>query len=146
MMTTEGDLYDSCEDWEDEAVVGNIAALKEQVAICANALHGLEVEALRRLQERGGTILRSAMHTVELKYGSPSYDVTRLIPILELITDDDIGKAFTPAHEVTSTVHESWNGTQLRRIEREYGGKVAETVASARVQGAPRIDFKERKA
>ena len=42
-------------------------------------------------------------------------------------------------------VREAWNGTQLRRIEREYGGVVADCIKQARVPGKPFVKVEEVK-
>lgn len=108
-------------------------------------LHGVENDLKRRMAEKSATTLRGSKGLARLKPSSPSYDYTQLRPLLadEMVDDKSLSKAYTPPREVTQTVPEKWNGTQLKKIEREYGGDVAATIQRARIEGEPKLAFEE---
>ena len=123
------------EDLPDDGVVDLTAAFQREAAqYNMEASHG-RVEISRRLEARGGTAMQSNTVKAFLKRKSPTYDVQKLHPLIEVLHERDLVRVYAAAHKETIDVPAKWNGTQLRRIEREYGGDVAARIDDARVEG-----------
>ena len=137
MVETQG--FASWQDLSDGEVVDTLASLEEHAASVRKQIDSLRAEALARMEYRGGTALKSETRTLVLRKGTPSYDVQVLEPLREMLTAADLGKAYTPAHKREVDVPARWDGTQLNRIERQYGGAVADRIRDARIEGAPSV-------
>ena len=105
----------------------------------------MEAALLARIQETGGSALMDDTWKIALEAGSPTYDLNTLLPLLEELPYDDVQKAYTKAGEKITWVDARWSGTQLNRIERAYGGSIAQRIQDARLPGAPRLVVERKK-
>jgi hypothetical protein len=121
------------------SLVNQIVDAKIQVANLEVLIYHLETELRDWMRVQGATKVQHPTHDVTVAADSPSYDPGLLIPLRELVSDEDLEKVFKAAHEEVKAVGDKWNGTQLNRLEREYGGQVAETIQRARVAGREHI-------
>jgi len=64
---------------------------------------------------------------------------------LELVPEADLvdAAAYVPEHEETRTVQAKWNATRLKPFAKR-GVAVQEAIASARVEGEPRLKLVSR--
>jgi 23S rRNA maturation mini-RNase III len=121
------------------SLVNQIVDAKIQVASLEVLIYHLETELRDWMRARGATKVQHPTHDVTLAKDSPSYDPGLLIPLRELVSEKDLEKVFKAAHEEVKAVGAKWNGTQLNRLEREYGERVAEIIKQARVAGREHI-------
>ena len=133
-----------------ETLLDNYVALQDTLDFVNRSIRAIQHELLERMKMSGARELghHHPTHMVKLDAGSPTYRHDVLDSIKELLSTEDYTKAFTPAHTETKTIeHEAkWSGQQLNRIERAYGGAVAETIREARVYGDPRLKIVEKKS
>ena len=101
-------------------------------------------ELTRLMQEEGATEAVSDTHKVTLT-ATNSYDQGKLHSVLELVPEADLvdAAAYVPEHEETRTVQARWNATKLKPFAKR-GVAVQEAIASARVEGEPRLKLISR--
>ena len=124
---------------EDQALVDDVVTLRRALKLTEREVRMREVELVRRMEDRGGPRVNGSAGHVDLKYGSPSYDVATLKPLLERLTDAEVAESYTPEGEETIVrpIMERWHGAKLNMYERRYGGAVAEIIQQARTYGPP---------
>ena len=135
-------------DWtqlNDEQVVECLAAVEVSYKEFQEERGRGQGEILTRAKFNGSTALHAERFIARVKPGSPTYDVGKLEALRELLPEHDLAKACVPAHEETIKVAAKWDGKQLNRLEREYGAVVADTIADARMAGAPSVKLEEVK-
>lgn len=122
---------------------GMVKSLKELRA----AIDAIEQELIGRIRDAGGTALPDDDFLIELKRGSPTYDVGMLQPLLESeVPTEELEKAYTPAHEEVVQVDAKWHGGQLNTLARRYGGEIADRIEQAKIPGPEKLDVKPREA
>ena len=101
-------------------------------------------ELTRMMQEEGATEAVSDTHKATLT-ATNSYDASRLHAVLEVVPEQDLvdAKAYVPEHEETRTVQAKWNATKLKPFSKR-GVAVQEAIASARIEGEPRLKLVSR--
>ena len=92
---------------------------------------------LRRMEANNQRELEHPGLTVRLEIPSPKYDYGVLNTLAELLEPETIATARTPAHEVTTTVAESWDGRVLQHWPKRHGTKVAEVLERAKLPSDP---------
>lgn len=112
---------------------------REELAEHHAAVATIEAVLFARIRASGGTMLPDARWRIAIETGSRELDQNALRPLLEILPDDEVAKAFTEEHKVTSTVPAKWDGTQLNRIARAYGGEIAARIQGARKPGKERL-------
>ena len=98
---------------------------------------------MRRMRERGAIGIPSDVFACELKTTN-TYDSSRLAPLKELLSGNELEAVFIPEHQETITVAEKWKTVSLLAVARRHGGAVLRLVEEAKVVGAPRLSFKRR--
>ena len=73
-----------------------------------------------------------------------TYDNGKLAALRELLPPEEIARAYTPAHEETRQVPESWDARVFRSWGK-YGKDVAAIIERATIPGAPRLSIKAKK-
>jgi hypothetical protein len=101
-------------------------------------------ELTRMMQEEGATEAVSDTHKATLT-ATNSYDASRLHAVLEVVPEQDLvdAAAYVPEHEETRTVQAKWNATRLKPFAKR-GVAVQEAIASARIEGEPRLRIVSR--
>ena len=103
----------------------------------------VEVELLRRMEEREATSIPS--NTYEVKVTSKdTYDQARFTPLKEVLFESDLLHCYTPAHEKTELVPEKWDTTKLKAACRKYGAQALRTFEEAKIPGRPRLSVKAK--
>jgi len=123
-------------EWEqmtDETLVEAYHQYTQQLEDYRRVQQQVKDVIVHRLAERNAMTLRSEQRIVKLKERSPSYALEVLAPLLEQLPTYELVKAYTPPATRVVEDRAKWSGTQLRRIEREYGGDVAAIIARARI-------------
>jgi len=83
----------------------------------------------RSMQEDGATALDHPTHVVELATKN-EWDRSKLHPLRELIPPEVLAKGYTPEHEETVVVAESWNMQQVKTWVK-YGNRVQAIIEGA---------------
>ena len=101
-------------------------------------------ELTRMMQSEGATEAVSDTHKATLT-ATNSYDQGKLHSVLELVPEADLvdAAAYVPEHEETRTVQAKWNATKLKPFAKR-GVAVQEAIASARIEGEPRLRIVSR--
>ena len=101
-------------------------------------------ELTRMMQSEGATEAVSDTHKASLT-ATNSYDASRLHAVLEVVPEQDLvdAAAYVPEHEETRTVQAKWNATRLKPFAKR-GVAVQEAIASARIEGEPRLKLVSR--
>jgi hypothetical protein len=101
-------------------------------------------ELTRMMQSEGATEAVSDTHKASLT-ATNSYDASRLHAVLEVVPEQDLvdAAAYVPEHEETRTVQAKWNATRLKPFAKR-GVAVQEAIASARIEGEPRLRIVSR--
>ena len=101
-------------------------------------------ELTRMMQSEGATEAVSDTHKATLT-ATNSYDQGKLHSVLELVPEADLvdAAAYLPEHEETRIVQAKWNATKLKPFAKR-GVAVQEAIASARVEGEPRLKLVSR--
>ena len=135
-------------DWPnmtDAEVVDAYHLLSEESReLRADLGHGRQ-EIFDRVKYNGGTALHSDLRVAKVKDGTPEYDLNTLAPLLEILPTYEIEKAYTKP--VVRMVEDpaKWHGTQLNRIAREWGDKVAARIEQARIPTDQKVVIEEVK-
>lgn len=123
--------------WEAEMGVENIARERRQ---------RIEFELVQRMQADGATAIPHDSLVCELKAPSPSYDLGKLNGLRELLPDNVILTALTPAHTEIVQVPDRWDARVFKGWGK-YGEAVAQVIKAALIPGPPRLQIsrKEKK-
>ncbi len=96
-------------------------------------------EVQRRIEATGGTSLPDDEIEMKLEPGSVSYDYDVLIALREALPPAEWAKVHKDSYEKMQKVPARFDGTQIRRVRRAYGGDVERIAASAETPGHVRI-------
>ena len=127
----------------DDEVIAAKFGLERRAKEMLEQASRCEWEIRRRLEQREAQALRGDRYIAELKPGTPTYDESKMLPLLEMLAHADLEKAYTPAHQETKDVDARWDGRQVRVLEK-MGGEVARIIEDARIPGRPSLQIKER--
>lgn len=130
------------ENYDDHTLAVAYVASREALDEQKRALAAIEAELLMRMRVNDARALLDDEFAIEMKAGAPTYDMSELAPLLEVLPADDLAKAYKAEH--TEVVAAKWDGGQLNRIERAYGGEIGERVRRARIPGADRVSVERR--
>lgn len=129
-------------EYDDHTLAVAYVASREALEEQKRAMAAIEAELLARMRANEARALPDAEFAIEMKAGTPTYDVGVLLPLMEQLPEDDLARAWVP--EAQKVVPGHWDGGQLNRIERAYGGEIGERIRRARVPGPERVSV-ERK-
>ena len=103
----------------------------------------IEMELLTRMRERGATSIPDSAFMCEL-VEDVKYDQSAFTPLKEAFIPSDLETVFTPAHEETKVVPESWNTVKVKAMARKYGAVALEVVEKARMVAGHRVAVKAK--
>ena len=131
----------------DEQLADGILGILKTEAKARDLRQRMEQELIRRMEERRATELPHPYMEVKLWYPSPTYDPQKMHALMELVEPSTIAEAFTPQHEQTVIVAESWDMRKVRGWPKRFGDGVAAALERAKLPGGPpKLRIKERKA
>jgi len=128
----------------DHALAAIVIAWETDVADLQGKLHEVRAEVQRRIEDAGGRQLAVEGFKVELVNDSPTYDYDRLIALREALEPDDWAKVHKDAYEKLTKVPAKFDGTQLRKVERDFGSHVREIIEAARIPGRSHVVVERR--
>lgn len=127
----------------DQELVSRWAALQEELKRGSAALYAIERELRDRMLRTGASEISHPNYSVKLRPGTPSYDLGRLLPLLEIetISPQALSKAYFPAYQKTETVPARWDGRGLNEL-RKLGGRITEIIDGATFRADPKLEIK----
>ena len=128
----------------DRELAEEVAWAQDRLAITQQTIELLRAEVQRRIEAAGGRQLAVEGFTVALVSDSPTYDYDRLIALREALEPDDWDKVHKDAYEKMTKVPAKFDGTQLRKVERDFGGHVREIIEAARIPGRSHVVVERR--
>jgi hypothetical protein len=128
---------------DDDALLALYDRQRQRVKESQDVLGHLEQEIFRRTEERKATGIPSDRYECTVKVAN-AYDQTRLTPLREVLSPDELDRCCIPEHQETVTVPEKWNVTKLWPIARKRGADVANAIEKARIPGRRTLDFKRK--
>ncbi len=122
------------ERYTDEQLVGIYAAAQQEAVEAQERAGRIEQELLRRAQERAARRIqgKDMDYVVTVK---EELDHTKLPPLLEYLTPEEISKCYIPGHEEIVWVETNYPRTAWNMAVRDYGGEFAEKVKEATFVG-----------
>ncbi len=110
-------------------------------AVTGKIMHTIQV----RMEADRAKAIDHPDFTVELKPSSVSYDISKLMGILELIDPKlaESSGAYTPEHEKTTTVPATWNMTKAKPLAK-FNGEIGDLINQARIEGRPMLTIKKK--
>ena len=129
-------------NWDTKDLLDLWDGIEHQEATHRENRQRVEVELRRRMKAEGATAIPHERLTCELKAGSPDYDYGKLNRLRELLRDDVIQTAWTPAH--LEMVPDRWDARTFKTWGK-YGNDVARVIEEATIPATPvlRIGRKE---
>ena len=85
-----------------------------------------EETGARKLQGSNGQAVQQTIKT--------DYDRSRFTPLLEILSEDEIRKCYTPSQMKEVTVPEKWNVAELKPIAKDRGYEVLNYLDNARYE------------
>jgi hypothetical protein len=85
-----------------------------------------EETGARKLQGSNGQAVQQTIKT--------DYDRSRFTPLLEILSEDEIRKCYTPSQVKEVTVPEKWNVAELKPIAKDRGYEVLNYLDNARYE------------
>ena len=146
---TETDLGHKLAKLDDCGVADVVAHYQALEARYRNFRQMAERALQARLEARGATELHPPFLEVKLQVPSPSYDISRLAQLREILPEDLLleSHAWTPAHEESVHVPDKWDARVFRSWGKKYGDDVAALIEAAKMPGGPpRLIVREKKA
>jgi len=128
----------------DHELVEGIVLAQEQVKQALEVRDRLTFEAERRMLERRATAIDHPTIECILKHPSPTYDYRLLVALKEEVSDQILFTGYTPAHEETVPVKESWD-MRVVKTWRKYGSNIGAILDMAVIPGQPRVQVKVKK-
>ncbi len=122
---------------------GNVAGMIDRLVLILGRMdHELQV----RMEADRSTALDHPVWDIELKPSSIKYDHATMDKLFELIDTKTIKEsgAYTPEHEITSTVPASWNMTKAKPLTK-FSGAVKDVIEEAKIEGRGKLSFKRKK-
>lgn len=132
-------------EYETRTLAMALEVHQEEIAKHQTQVDAIRAELLHRIRAEGGRALMDDTFQIEVKETSGGFNPSVLVQLKELLPTEDLVKAWTPAHEETVTVPEKWDGRTLVAYARKYGGKVAEVVERARLEGRQTLVVERKK-
>ena len=111
---------------------------------CKKLLIGLlEFEMHKRMTDRGSTGIQTERYTASA-VPSVSYDQQRLLPLIEVFTDADLEKCYTPEHQETTRVAPRFNMVKAIPLAKRYGAEALKLIEAAKIIKRVRYVVEER--
>ena len=130
MTTTEGIV-------ESGELAARHVDLSNAIQGAREELNRIEFELKKRMEEEDATVLGVDGYEVGVKYNY-TYDVSRLAPLRELISPEDLAGIYTEPHEEVVMVSETWNMVKGRHLGK-HGKDVQDILDGARIRGPGRV-------
>ena len=109
------------------SIVDQYVKLKEELATTAEKLQLLfEETGARKLRGSGG---HAVQQTIKM-----DYDRSRFTPLLEILSEAEVRKCYTPSQVKEVTVPEKWNVAELKPIAKDRGHEVLRYLDDARYE------------
>ena len=120
--------------WEDRS---------ETIALATKDRGHVEQELTRRMNEENQTEIPNPYF--EVKLGTPSYDISRLKGLAELVGKSDYNRAYKPAHQEEKTVNvpEKFDMRVVNGWEK-FGAAVQKAIKDAELPFSRRISIHRR--
>ncbi len=131
-------------DQDDYTLLRLWSGYHESVATLQRLIQVIEADLFQRLKDRGATAIDDPDFECVLK-ATISYDTSLVVPLKEIV-DPDVLKdnGWTPAHEETVQVAESFNMTRIKKLLK-FGDDVKRVIEAAQVTGPSRLVIKAKK-
>jgi len=121
-----------------------ILLLKERMSTTRQMLGTLEYEVHCRLVEEGTNALPSDKYEIGLKFATPTYDVSKIRELGELLPPSDMAALINPAYIKQEEVPEKVNGRKARSLITKYKGPIEKAIDAARTdKGRVRVAKKK---
>ena len=134
----------SLEGFSTDTLVSMIGALREEADLARDAAARAEYVLVRRMERVGARVVPHDTYDVKLEPGTAGLDVSRVLPLKELLPAEYLAKCWTPEHEEVVVVKERWSLRDLLATARALGGEVARLVAEATLRGPARLSVKAK--
>ena len=103
----------------------------------------LEMEAYRRIEERGATSIPSETYSCERETGG-KYAQLSVGPLKEVFNEVDLAKCLTPAHTDEIKVADKWATVTVKSLAAKYGAEALRIVENAQTESRGRLKFARR--
>ena len=111
-----------------EGIVDRYLSLQEE-------LHSAELKLGLEFEKTGAKKLDSSNPKISVRQTiKTDYDRSRFTPLLEILSEDEIRKCYTPSQVKEVTVPEKWNVAELKPIAKDRGFKVLKYLDDARIE------------
>jgi len=98
-------------------------------------LHSAELKLGLEFEKTGARKLDSSDPKISVKQTiKTDYDRSRFTPLLEILSEDEIRKCYTPSQVKEVTVPEKWNVAELKPIAKDRGYEVLKYLDDARIE------------
>ena len=98
-------------------------------------LHSAELKLGLEFEKTGARKLDSSDPKISVKQTiKTDYDRSRFTPLLEILSEDEIRKCYTPSQVKEVTVPEKWNVAELKPIAKDRGYEVLNYLDNARYE------------
>ena len=98
-------------------------------------LHSAELKLALEFEKTGARKLDSSDPKISVKQTiKTDYDRSRFTPLLEILSEDEIRKCYTPSQVKEVTVPEKWNVAELKPIAKDRGYEVLNYLDNARYE------------
>ena len=98
-------------------------------------LHSAELKLGLEFEKTGARKLDSSNPKISVKQTiKTDYDRSRFTPLLEILSEDEIRKCYTPSQVKEVTVPEKWNVAELKPIAKDRGYEVLNYLDNARYE------------
>ncbi len=142
----QGDTRPAETEWfataENDSLIARWGGLQNYIKSLQESMGRIEWELTRRMQADGAVALHHPDFDVKLA-ARPSYDHGKLAALREVVPQDEINRAYVPAHEVTETVPGKWD-MRVALTFKKFGREAKAILDRARIEGAPRISIKAK--
>tara|TARA_Y100000296_G_scaffold53429_1_gene61205 strand:+ start:325 stop:765 length:441 start_codon:yes stop_codon:yes gene_type:complete len=133
------------DDLESGDLVGWWWLVRDRIDREKGTMGRIEMELTRRMEADGATVLPDNTYDVELvsKY---DYDRSKLAGIREFVPEADLieSGAYTPEHEKSISVPESWDMRHVKPLAKR-GNDVRDIIDGSRIQVSRKLVIKEKK-
>lgn len=126
-------------DYSDHTLAAAIVELDDAIDRLQRHRDEQRAEVQRRIEAAGGRELLVEGFRVALEQESQGYDYGVLFALREVLPEDDWAKVHKDKYEKTQLVPARFDGTQVRRVRRAYGGEIERIAKSAEQPGRVRV-------
>ena len=109
-----------------------ILILKDRMSTTRDMLKTLEYEVHCRLVEEGTNALPSDKYEIGIKFTAPTYDVSKIRELGELLPPSEMDVLINPAYIKQEEVPEKVNGRKARSLINKYKGPIEKAIVAAR--------------